>query len=188
MDRDQVRQVITAQFYQSLAENRIQVQSIPQSELQGIVNALADGLFAALIAVQDEMATPVGGTPRTAPAPAAPSAPAETAETLLWRGRPYLTIGTVYEITTQRIRISSGLLGNTVQEIELVRVKDSKVKQHMGERMLDIGDVTIISDDATTPEVTLNNVSNPIEVRELIRKATIEEKERRGIRYRVELD
>jgi hypothetical protein len=187
MDRNQIRQVITAQFYQSLAENRVQVQSIPQSELQAIVNALADGVFAALSAVEDEGVGPVASAPRSAgPPPAATEG--EMPETLLWRGRPYLTIVSLYEVTTQRICISRGLLGHTVQEIELVRVKDSAVKQHMGERMLDIGDVTVISDDATTPEVTLHNVSNPVELREIIRKAVIEEKQRRGIRYRVELE
>jgi hypothetical protein len=185
MDRNQIRQVITAQFYQSLAENRVQVQSIPQSELQGIVNALADGVFAALSTVEDEGVAPIGSSQRSA---AGSPSEEEPAETLLWRGRPYLTIGTLYEVTTQRIRITHGLLGHSVQEIELVRVKDSMVKQHMGERMLDIGDVMVISDDATTPEVTLNNVPNPVELREIIRKAMIEEKQRRGIRYRVELE
>jgi hypothetical protein len=34
----------------------------------------------------------------------------------------------------------------------------------------------------------LHNVSNPVEVREMIRKATHEEKERRGLRYREDLD
>jgi hypothetical protein len=187
MERSQIRQIITAQFYQSLAENGTQIQSIPQSELQSIVNALADAVFAALAAVESE-GDPPAQTVRAA-APAADLDPvASVEEKLLWRGRPYLSIGTVYEITTQRIRIMRGIFGNTVDEIELVRVRDSRVKQHMGERMLDVGDVTIISDDATQPEFVLHNVSNPLEVRELIRKAMITEKERRGVRYREELN
>jgi hypothetical protein len=191
MDRNQIRQVVTAQFYQSLAENSVQVQSIPQSELQAIVNALADGVFAALAAVQDETRGPMPSAPAGiagAAVPAATDSEVAFEEKLIWRGRPYLTIGTVYELTSQRLRVIQGLLGNSIQEIELIRVEDTKVKQHVGERMLDIGDVTIISDDATTPQVVLNNVSNPVEVRELVRKAVLEEKQRRGIRYRVELE
>jgi hypothetical protein len=54
--------------------------------------------------------------------------------------------------------------------------------------MLDVGDITVISTDASTPEKTLDNVRNPLEVRELIRKATMEEKRRRGLLYREELN
>jgi hypothetical protein len=189
MERSQIRQIVTAQFYQSLAENGTQIQSIPQSELQSIVNALADSVFAALAAVESEGDQPAQTIRGATPAAAAaldPEMPVD--EQLLWRGRPYLSIGTVYEITTQRIRIMRGVLGNTVDEIELVRVRDTRVKQHMGERMLDVGDVTILSDDPSQPEFVLHNVSNPLEVRELIRKAMITEKERRGVRYREELN
>ena len=108
-------------------------------------------------------------------------------EKQIWRGRPYLTIGTVYELTNQRIRVIKGLLGNKIEEIELVRVRDTNVKQHVGERMLDVGDVTILSNDASAPEFVMHNVKNPIEVRELIRKAVIEEKNRRGMRYREDM-
>jgi hypothetical protein len=187
MQRDQVRQVITAQVYQSLSENNIQIRSVPPNELQALVNALADGVFAALEAIEGEADTVIGN-----PAPAMAQAVGEDSgyvpETVLWRGRPYLTIGTVYELTTQRIRLMQGILSNTVEEVELVRVKDTTVKQHLGERMLDVGDITIISTDASTPEKVLHNVRNPMEVREMIRKAVMEEKQRRGLRYREDLE
>ena len=111
----------------------------------------------------------------------------EVEEVQIWRGRPYMTVGTIYELTTQRIRVIKGILGNRIEEVELVRVRDTKYKQHLGERMLDVGDITVISNDPTTPELTLHNVKNPIEVREMIRKATIDEKNRRGLRYREEM-
>jgi len=111
----------------------------------------------------------------------------EVEEVQIWRGRPYMTVGTIYELTTQRIRIIKGILGNRIEEVELVRVRDTKYKQHLGERMLDVGDITVISTDPTTPELVLNNIKNPIEVREMIRKATIDEKNRRGLRYREEM-
>lgn len=177
MDRNQVRQVVTAQFYQSLAENKAQVQSIPQTELQAIVNALADGVFAALAAVEQE-----GDAVQQSASSTTSSTPEE--ERLIWRGRPYLSIGTAYELTTQRLRIIHGFIGHSIDEIELVRVHDTKVKQHMGERALNIGDITIFADDSTTPIVVLNNISDPVEVREMLRKAVIEERQRRGLTYR----
>jgi hypothetical protein len=188
MQRDDVRKAVTAQFYQSLSESGVQITAIPQNQLQAVVNALADGVFAAIAAVEaqtDTLTNNVAGATRAA-APQSSTAPnvGNYAETLLWRGRPYLTLGTVYELTSQRLRILSGIFGNSVEEIELIRVHDTQVKQHLGERMLNVGDIHIFSDDNTTPELVLNNVQNPIEVRELVRKAVLEERSRRGLTYR----
>jgi hypothetical protein len=108
-------------------------------------------------------------------------------EVLLWRGRPYMTIGRIYELTTQRLRVIHGIVSNHIDEIELVRVRDTKVTQNVGERMFDIGDITIISGDATSPEKVLYNVKDPVEVRELIRKAVYEERERRRMLYREDI-
>jgi len=108
-------------------------------------------------------------------------------EELLWRGRPYLTIGTRYELTSQRLRIIRGILGNTIEEIELVRVRDTKVKQHAGERLLNVGDVTVVSADPSTPEFVLSNVREPLQVREMVRAATLRERNRRKLYYREDL-
>jgi hypothetical protein len=109
-------------------------------------------------------------------------------ETLIWRGRPYLTLGTVYELTSQRLRVIRGIASNAIDEVELVRVRDTKVKQSAAERLFRIGDITIASDDAMTPQLMLVNVTNPVDVREAIRKAVYEERERRKLLYREELD
>ena len=60
-------------------------------------------------------------------------------------------------------------------------------RQNVGERMFDIGDITVVSGDASSPTKVLYNVRNPVEVRELIRKAVFDERERRGLRYREEM-
>ena len=102
-------------------------------------------------------------------------------------GRPFLSIGIRYELTSQRLRVISGLLGRSVEEVELVRVRDTTVRQHVGERTLNVGDVTIVSNDPSNPEYTLNNITDPADVRELIRRATMAEKQRRGLSYREEM-
>lgn len=184
MQRDQIRQIVATQVYQSLADSKIQLTAIPQDQLQALVNSLADGFFAAFAAVEEASTAPTPAM-SMAPRPAtAPQPPAPHAEELLWRGRPYLTLGTIYEVTTQRLRIIRGLLGNSIEEIELIRVHDTKVKQHLGERAFNVGDITVFADDSTTPTIILNNVSEPVEVRELIRKAVLEERQRRGLTYR----
>ena len=195
MDEQQIRQVVTARFYQSLAQSDIEVSAIPQPQLQAIVNALADGVFAALDAMESEAEQPVSFTASHSSEEAAAhetySAAALSdhveAEEPLWSGRPYLSIGVRYELTTQRLRLIRGLLGRNYDEIELVRVRDTSVTQHVGERALNVGDGTIVSNDPSHPEFTLHNVKNPMEVREMIRKATLQEKQRRGLHYREEM-
>ena len=190
MNREQVRRTVTTHFYQSLADSDIEITAIPQKELQAVVNALADRVFATL----DELATSeyegetsASSVARPAANVSSPSSGSDEAEETLWRGRPYLTIGTRYELTTQRLRMIYGILGKRLEEIELVRVRDTEVKQHPGERALNIGDITIYSNDPSTPNFVLNNVTRPVEVREMIRKATMAEKERRGLHYREEM-
>ncbi len=199
MDQQSVRQVVTARFYQSLAQSDVEITAIPQGQLQAIVNALADGVFAVLDEVETEADHPFAETEsgvgdpeeREKASPAAYSSEAVTddleSEELLWSGRPYLSIGTRYELTTQRVRLIRGLLGRNYHEIELVRVRDTSVTQHLGERALNVGDVTITSADPSHPEFTLHNVKDPMEVRELIRKATMQEQKRRGLHYREEM-
>lgn len=191
MNEQTAREVVTARFYQSLADSDVKIDAIPLSQLQAIVNALADGFFAALDAIEAEaeqhMARP-GSRPESSAGqlPAATDDSLETEE-MLWSGRPYLSIGIRYELTTQRVRLVRGLLGRNYHEIELVRVRDTSVTQHLGERALNVGDVTITSTDPSHPEFTLHNVKEPMEVREMIRKATMQEKGRRGLHYREEM-
>lgn len=209
MQRDEVRKIITEQFYNSLNTSGVQINAIPSDQLNAIVAAMADSVFATLAAVEQDndlpippvapATPPLATPPLAAPAqtisrPAEPDSPNYThtptehvEEVRLWQGRPYLSIGLRYELTSQRLRIYRGILGNRIEEIELIRVKDSRVVQNMGERMLNIGDITIVSADPITPEIMLNNIHDPVEVRELLRKAVMNEKSRRGLYYREDI-
>jgi hypothetical protein len=187
MQRDEVRKVVTAQFYQSLAESSVPIKSIPQAELQALVNALADGMTAALSAVEDVAARslPTGSRAVQLQGGSQPGAAVE--ETLLWTGKPYLSIGMRYELTSQRLRIIHGLIGRDLEEIELVQVRDIDASQNIGDRVLNIGDVKVLSNDPSRGEIILSNVSNPLEVREILRKAVMAEKQRLGFRYQEEM-
>ena len=184
MDRNRIRAIVQGQFQSSLAQSGVQITAMPPEELNALTAAVADGLFAVLDAMEDHdgyAANP------TAAAAGLQETSADYSERLLWSGRPYLSIGVRYELTTERLRVSRGLLGTSIEEIELVRVRDTKVKQHMGERAVNVGDITVVSTDPSTPELTLHNVKDPMDVRELIRKAVIAEKDRRGLNYREEM-
>lgn len=182
MQKQELQRAISARFHQSLADSGVQVTAIPQDQLQAIVNALADGIIEALDVLDDDEAD----TPMPLPV-ANQSAPAGNEEVVLWTGKPYLSIGVRYELTTQRLRIIRGLLGRSVEEVELVRVRDTSVTQHVGERALNVGDIEVMSNDPSNPSFKLHNVKRANEVRELIRKAVMDERARRGFAYREEM-
>ncbi len=172
MNRDQVRDIVNRTFYSSLEESKTDLSALPPGQLQGLVRAVSDSMFAVLESLED--------TPEVAGS----QTPGNDEEVVLWTGRPFMTLRVRYELTSQRLRIYRGLIGRDIEEIDLIRVRDTKVKQHAGERTINIGDITVFSTDANNPEILLSNVDKPLEVREVIRKAYLAEQERRGLRYR----
>ena len=76
----------------------------------------------------------------------------------------------VYTVTNQRVTIESGLLAKAFSEIDLRYVDDSQFYQSLGQRMLGIGNVTLISSDKSTPTYVLRSIADPRSVRELIRE------------------
>ncbi len=190
MQAERIRQLVDHAFSSSLAQSQVDITALPPEQLDALKGAIAESIFSVLDEMEGEDYT-APASPQTAPQlisqSVAMAAPLHNNERLLWKGRPYLSIGLRYELTTERLRIFRGLLGHSLEEIELVRVRDTTVKQHLGERTLNVGDITIYSNDPTTPKTVLSNVKNPMEVREMIRKATIEEKNRRGLHYREEM-
>jgi hypothetical protein len=176
--REKFRQVISDQFYRSLEQSEVKLDSLPHTHLQAIVSAMADGVFAGLQAI-DEESPAARNTPPVDPE-------AEVEEEILWEGKPQLILGTRYELTTQRLRVFSGVFNRDLEEIDLVRIRDTKVTQNLGERALNMGDVIILSTDPSKPEFTLESVKEPMEVREKIRIAYLAEQKRRGLKYREE--
>ena len=76
---------------------------------------------------------------------------------------------TIYTVTNQRVMIETGLLTKALSEIDLRYVDDTQFFQGVMQRMLGIGNVTLISTDKSTPVYVLRAVSDPRAVRELIR-------------------
>lgn len=76
---------------------------------------------------------------------------------------------TVYTITNQRVMIEKGLLSKSLSEIDLRYIDDTQFYQGFFDRMLGVGNVTIISSDKTTPVYVLEGVRDPRNLREVIR-------------------
>jgi hypothetical protein len=108
-------------------------------------------------------------------------------EQVLWEGRPFLSLTERYVVTTDRIRLFSGLLSKGVENIELVRLQDVDYTQGLSERVLGIGDISLRSADASDPVTMMNNVHDPEGVSAIIRKAWLDARKRYGVRFREEM-
>jgi uncharacterized Zn finger protein (UPF0148 family) len=125
---------------------------------------------------------------QTASAAEAPvGAPAEEEERELWSGKPdsaFTPLGersARYTLTTERLRVDSGMLRKKAESLDLWRVKDVSVKKGITQRTRGCGDVEVTSADASTPKVTLTWIKNADEVAEQIRQAAREARRRHGV-------
>jgi hypothetical protein len=155
---------------------------LPQEELDQLVGAITDGVLKEV----DDILSEASGRPASATAEVEMDSD-DDEERVLWEGRPFLSLSVHYQVTSERVRITEGLLGKEREDIELVRIQDIDHKQNLTERMLNIGDVYIRSHDPSQPEVVLNNISNPMEVHEVLRRALLKARKKYNLSYREEM-
>lgn len=93
-----------------------------------------------------------------------------------------VTQSTAYELTSQRLRIRTGILNRRLNEIELYRVKDYVMDQPLFLRLLGCGNLTILSSDVTTPELVMKAIAGVETVREQLRAAVQHERDRKRVR------
>ena len=87
-----------------------------------------------------------------------------------------------YVVTTQRVRIVSGIFSKDIQEIELFRVKDTQANQSFFLRLFGLGTITIVSGDANHPRLVLSGVPQAVELREKLRQEVMTLRQRFGVR------
>jgi len=76
---------------------------------------------------------------------------------------------TQYTITSQRVMIEQGILTKRVNELDLRYIDDSQFFQSFNDRLLGIGNVTLISSDKALPTTLLHGIQDPRAIREIIR-------------------
>ena len=81
-------------------------------------------------------------------------------------------LSTHYRLTTQRLFIRRGVFSQTLDQTELLRVDDVRMRQSILQRLLGVGDVYMLSNDTTDHELTIHNVLDPHNIMEHIRRHT----------------
>lgn len=96
---------------------------------------------------------------------------------LVWLVRLY----TRYTLTNERLKVTSGLLSKRVDEVELFRVKDTKVYQSILDRLVGLGTITVQSADKTG-ELVLRKLPKAVTRREELRTLSNRARDIRGVR------
>jgi len=97
--------------------------------------------------------------------------------------RRYLqTKCTIYEVTTERLKTSEGVLSKTTNTLEFYRVKDIERQQPFLYRLCGIENVQLNTSDASSPLVIIEAVSQSIGLADLIRNQVEKVRQQKGVR------
>lgn len=183
MSLSEMRAKMKASIWQGVAQSGVDVSGLSQTNVDKLVGAITESVLKEM----DNILSQASGRPASAPASAVDDDSDDEPEKVLWEGRPFLSLSLHYQITNERVRIAEGLLAKERDDIELVRIQDIDYKQNLAERALNIGDIYIRSHDPSRPEATLTNISNPLEVHEILRRAILKARKKYNLSYREEM-
>ena len=93
----------------------------------------------------------------------------------------YHRLSHYYELTNQRLKHRDGILFQTTNRVELIDVDDVSFRQGPIQRILDVGDITVKSSDASHPQLVLKGIANIKKVADSIDDARRAERRRRGV-------
>lgn len=99
---------------------------------------------------------------------------------MIWR---YLVVRTqVFELTNQRLRITRGVINQTIDEIELYRIKDTQVVRPWWMRITGLGSISMETSDRIMPTFVIPAIPGGSELRETMRKQIELERDRKRVR------
>lgn len=87
-----------------------------------------------------------------------------------------------YEITTERLKHSSGILSRQTETMELYRIKDTTVLQPFFLRLFGLGSILLHTSDKTTPELLIPAVAQPQWLNDQLRKHIEDQRQIKRVR------
>jgi uncharacterized membrane protein YdbT with pleckstrin-like domain len=99
---------------------------------------------------------------------------------MLWR---YLLVRTrLYELTSERVRVTWGVVNQNMDDIELYRVKDTQLQRPWWMRLTGLASVKLETSDRSMPELMVPAVRGGLAFRELLRKQVEIQRDRKRVR------
>ena len=180
---------IKASVWQTIAQSEIDVSGIDKNTLGELVDLIVDAAMEEIDLQMDEPLAAFGEDEAIEVIETAVSDDIleHNKEDILWEGRPFLSMVQNYVITDERIRITSGFFGKSTENIVLVRIQDVDYRQTFSDRMIQVGDIAIKSQNPSRPHITLRNIKDPEQVYEILRRAILHARKRHGFTYREEM-
>jgi len=78
-------------------------------------------------------------------------------------------LSTRYRLTTERLFIDRGILRQTIDQVELIRVDDIRVSKSVPDRLFGLGSIDVLSTDFTDQKIPVDGIADADHVAELIR-------------------
>ena len=95
---------------------------------------------------------------------------------------PWLKLrATRYRISNYRIDYERGILKKQIDTLELWHVEDIHFEQGIVDRICNVGSITVISNDKTSPRLELHGVPRPREIFDALKQRIIAVKRQRGV-------
>jgi uncharacterized membrane protein YdbT with pleckstrin-like domain len=91
---------------------------------------------------------------------------------------------TRYQLTSERLRLRTGVLSRKTDEIELYRVKDYVLIEPFWLRLFGLGNIALTTNDDANPQVTLRAVPEGDNLRDQLRKHVELCRQNKGVRIR----
>jgi uncharacterized membrane protein YdbT with pleckstrin-like domain len=99
---------------------------------------------------------------------------------LLWQWLVIRT--TVYELTSERLKLRRGVLNKHLDEVELYRVRDYQLEQPFLLRLFGLGNIVLRTSDRSHPNVRLRAIRDGEQLYERIRAAVEQCRGQKGVR------
>lgn len=88
---------------------------------------------------------------------------------------------TYYEVSADRIEYSRGIFDRQVDNLDMFRVIDLKLRRSLLDCILGIGTVSLITTDKTDPQFTFEKMRGPRSLYDIIKKASLDADQQRGV-------
>jgi uncharacterized membrane protein YdbT with pleckstrin-like domain len=88
----------------------------------------------------------------------------------------------VFELTSERLRITRGVINQNVDEIELYRVKDSLMIRTWWMRLTNLASIELQTSDRSMPVLVIPAIHGGMEMREILRKQVEAQRDKKRVR------
>ncbi len=89
---------------------------------------------------------------------------------------------TRYVLTNERLKIARGVFNRTIEDIELYRIKDTRLTQTFLQRLVKLGDVQLGTSEASSSTVRLASLPDAEAVRDTLRSLVEARRDAKGVR------